>query len=161
MASTPESDGRRDAAFRSSRILPYRPESVFQAFARPEVLSRWWGPAGFSNAFELFEFKPGGRWKYVMHGPSGTHHPNESVFLELRSAEKLVIQHVSRPRYTLTVSLAAHEAGTAITWVQEFEDAVVTARLRHIVEPANEENLDRLMAVLAGGSRGRPTESSS
>lgn len=151
MASTPEPGARRDATFRTSRILPYPAESVFQAFAWPEVLSRWWGPAGFSNTFELFEFRVGGRWKFEMHGPNGTHHPNESVFLELRSAEGLVIHHVSLPRYTLTVSLAVHEAGTAITWVQEFEDAVVAARLRHIVEPANEENLDRLVAVLATG----------
>jgi hypothetical protein len=49
------------------------------------------------------------------------------------------------------VTVAAHESGTAITWAQEFEDAAVAARITHIVEPANEQNLDRLLAVLAGG----------
>jgi len=30
------------------------------------------------------------------------------------------------------------------------EDLAVAARLRHIIEPANEKNLDRLAALLAG-----------
>ena len=34
---------------------------------------------------------------------------------------------------------------------QEFEDPAVAARIRHIVEPAHEQNLDRLVAALAGG----------
>ena len=137
--------------FRSSRVLPYQPQAVFDAFARPELLARWWGPKGFTNTFEVFEFRPGGRWKFVMHGPKGSHHPNESVFLELDAPSRLVIHHVVPPRYVLTVALAAHDRGTTITWNQEFEDSAVAERVRHIVEPANEENLDRLTALLAEG----------
>jgi uncharacterized protein YndB with AHSA1/START domain len=150
MATAEKSGDPDGATFRSHRVVPYQPQSVFEAFARPELLARWWGPAGFTNTFEVFEFKPGGRWTFVMHGPDGSNHPNESVFLELHVPSKLVIQHVSRPRYALTVTLAAHEAGTALTWAQEFEDSAVAARIRHIVEPANEQNLDRLLSVLAG-----------
>ena len=87
-----------------------------------------------------------------MHGPDGSNHPNDSVFLELHGPSKLVIQHLSPPRFVLTVGLAAHETGTAITWTQEFEDSAVATRIRHIVEPANEQNLDRLLSVLAGGT---------
>lgn len=97
----------------------------------------------------MFEFRPGGRWKFVMHGPDGTHHPNESIFLRLAAPSTLVIHHVSRPRYLLTVTLAPHEDGTTIGWTQEFEDGAVAARIRHIVEPANEQNLERLESVLA------------
>jgi uncharacterized protein YndB with AHSA1/START domain len=152
MTTSQSSSGRNDATFRSHRVLPHPPESVFEAFARPELLARWWGPNGFTNTFEVFEFQPGGRWKFVMHGPNGSHHPNESVFIEMHPPSKLVIQHVSLPRYILTVTLAAHEGGTEITWTQEFESSTAAARLRHIVEPANEQNLDRLTAVLAGAN---------
>jgi uncharacterized protein YndB with AHSA1/START domain len=138
---------------RTDRVLPYAPQAVFDAFARPELLAVWWGPEGFTNTFEVFEFRPGGRWKYMMHGPKGAHYPNESVFLELNAPSRLVIQHLSGPHYVLTVTLAAHEDGTAITWAQEFEDPAVAARIRHIVEPANEQNLDRLLTVLAGNER--------
>jgi hypothetical protein len=58
---------------------------------------------------------------------------------------------VSRPRFVLTVTLGPHAAGTAITWAQEFEDSAIAARIRHIVEPANEQNLNRLLSALAGG----------
>lgn len=135
--------------FRTRRVLPHPPRAVFDAFARPELLARWWGPDGFANTFEAFDFQPGGRWKFVMHGPDGSHHPNESVFLEVAEPSRVVIHHVSPPRFVLTVTLEAQEQGTAVTWNHEFEDPAVAARIRHIVEPANEQNLDRLASVLA------------
>lgn len=140
------------ATFRSHRVVPYPRESVYQALARPELLARCWGPAGFTNTCEVFEFRPGGRWVFVMHGPDGSHHPNQSVLLELHAPSRLVFQHVSKPRFVLTVTLAAHEPRTAITWTGVFEDSAVAARVRHIAEPANEQNLNRLQSVLAEGA---------
>jgi len=140
-----------DSTFRTQRILRHPPARVFDAFVRPDVLARWWGPSGFTNAFEVFEFRPGGRWKYVMHGPDGKHYPNESLFLEVEPPSKVVIHHVSLPRYVLTIGLDEEGSSeTRITWNQEFESAVAAARLRHIVEPANEQNLDRLEKLLGG-----------
>lgn len=135
--------------FRTERILPFPPQQIFGAFARPDSLARWWGPTGFTNTFEIFEFKPGGRWKFVMHGPDGTNYPNENLFRELDAPAKVVIQHVSPPHFVLTVTLTADKGGTALTWNQEFEDSAVAERVKHIVVPANEQNLDRLHSVLA------------
>lgn len=59
-----------DAAVSTERVLPASPRRVFSAFEQPERLAQWWGPSGFTNTFERFEFKPGGRWVFVMHGPS-------------------------------------------------------------------------------------------
>ena len=134
------------------RLLPFPAQSVFDAFERPEVLATWWGPNGFTNSFDTFDFRMGGRWKFEMHGPDGSHHHNESVFLEVHAPSKIVIQHQSQPHFVLTVTLVAHGEGTEITWNQEFEDRGVAARIRHIVEPANEQNLDRLEAALAQGA---------
>ena len=107
------------------------------------------GPSGFTNTFEVFEFKEGGRWKFVMHGPNGSNARNESVFLKLDPPQALVIQHISPPHYLLTVTLEPHNGGTMISWNHEFEDSAVATRIRHIVEPANEQNLDRLESVLS------------
>ncbi len=148
MSNLQGDEKQNGATFRTHRLLPYSPDRVFEAFASPELLARWWGPSGFTSTFEIFEFKQGGRWKFVMHGPNGAHFPNESTFLELDAPVTVVIRHVSPPRYVLTVTLQAHEVGTVITWTQTFDDGAVAARIRHIVEPANEQNLDRLQSVL-------------
>jgi uncharacterized protein YndB with AHSA1/START domain len=134
--------------FRTERVIAASPEQIFEAFQRGELLARWWGPKGFTNTFEVFDFREGGRWKFVMHAPTGGNFQNESVFREVKAPFGLVIEHESMPRYVLTVTLAATEGGTRITWNQEFEDPAVAARIAHIVVPSNEENLDRLQTVL-------------
>lgn len=120
-------------------------EQVFAAFAQPERLARWWGPAGFTNTFKVCEFKTGGRWIYTMHGPDGRDYPNESVFAEISPA-KIVIEHVCAPKYRLTVTLAPSPKGTLVSWLQAFESETVAKAIEHIVAPANEQNLDRLTA---------------
>lgn len=49
----------------------------------------------------------------------------------------------------LTVTLTARGDGTHLTWVQEFKSPEVAAKLRGVVDPANEQNIDRLQALLA------------
>src|SRR5512145_990205 len=91
--------------FSTARDIPASPDQVFGAFSDPERLARWWGPAGFSNVFSVCDFTPGGRWSFVMHGPGGKHFRNESEFAEIEPPRKVVIQHLSEPRYRLTVLL--------------------------------------------------------
>jgi uncharacterized protein YndB with AHSA1/START domain len=132
--------------FHASRDIPASPDQVFAAFSDPQRLARWWGPAGFTNTFNVCEFRPGGRWSFVMHGPDGGHHPNESVFAEIEPPSRVVVQHTSQPTFRLTVTLAPSAGGTAVSWAQAFESADVASRIEHIVVPANEQNLDRLAA---------------
>lgn len=137
-----------DHIFRNNRTLSFPPEAIYQAFASAELLAIWWGPAGFTNTFEVFEFKPGGQWKFVMHGPDGTDYLNESNFVELVPGRKVVIRHACAPYFTLTITLTPVAGGTELTWEQDFDDAQVAQAIKHIVAPANEQNLDRLTAVL-------------
>jgi uncharacterized protein YndB with AHSA1/START domain len=132
--------------FQTSREIPAAPELVFAAFGNPQRLARWWGPAGFTNTFNVCEFKSGGRWSYVMHGPNGANYPNESVFAEVEPPTRVVVQHESKPRYRLTITLAPSAGGTTVSWAQTFESADVARRVERIVVPANEQNLDRLSA---------------
>ena len=137
------------AALRTERVLDAGPGRIFAALQQPDRLARWWGPRDFTNTFERFEFQPGGRWVFVMHGPNGADYPNESVFREIEPDARVVIEHVSVPRFTLSVTLTARGDQTHLAWVQEFETPEVAAKIRAICEPANEENLDRLQALLA------------
>ena len=81
------------ATFRTRRRFPVSPAQVYAAFADSDQLASWWGPDGFSNTFRTFEFRTGGHWDFVMHGPDGRDHVNQCVFRELVPAERLV-----RPR---------------------------------------------------------------
>jgi uncharacterized protein YndB with AHSA1/START domain len=132
--------------FNTSREIAATPKQIFAAIRQPERLARWWGPAGFTNTFSVCDFTPGGRWSFVMHGPNGANYPNENVFAEIERDKKVVVQHVSPPKFRLTIGLTPSAGGTLLTWSQAFEDAAVAAQVESIVVPANEQNLDRLTA---------------
>jgi len=136
--------------FRASRKIAAPPSSVFAAFEDRARLPAWWGPAGFTNTFKAYEFKPGGKWSFTMHGPDGKSYPNEIVIAEIEPPKRIVIHHVSPPRYLLTVTLEpTAEGGTLVGWSQDFESPDVGRRMEGIVVPANEELLDRLSAEVA------------
>ena len=130
------------------RELPYPPAEVFAAFSDPERLPRWWGPKGFRNTVEEIDLRPGGIWRYVMHGPDRGHYRNESRFVEIDPPHRFVLDHICLPLFRLVVTLSPTDAGTRLTWTQIFEDEATCANVRQIVEGANEENLDRLEAEL-------------
>jgi len=74
----------------STRVIAAPRDLVFKAFSDPENLARWWGPKGFTNTFHEFDLRPGGAWRFVMHGPDGVDYPNESVFVEVVKPERIV-----------------------------------------------------------------------
>ncbi len=135
--------------FETSRHFLASPVTVFDAFSDGSVLAQWWGPDGFTNEFEDFNFVEGGSWKFVMVGPDGKRYANASTFERVEKPHLLVIAHISPPRFQLTVRLASEAGGTQLTWSQTFEDPVVAQSIKHIVEPANEQNLNRLASILA------------
>lgn len=133
----------------STRVLAVPREQVYAAFAQPERLARWWGPAGFRNRFEVFDLRPGGSWRFTMIAPDGSEHPNESVFAEVLPGRRVVFDHLPPHPYRMTLELADEAAGgTRITWRMQHPTAQDCAAVRPFVEPANEQNFDRLEAEL-------------
>ena len=128
--------------------MPFSSQAVYKAFSSAEQLASWWGPEGFTNEFETFEFQVGGRWKFVMVGPDGARYPNQSIFTALEPASRVVIRHDCEPFFTLTVQLCEAAQGTHVLWEQVFDDVQIARAVKAIVEPANEQNLDRLTRVL-------------
>ena len=51
------------------------PERVWQLWADPRQLERWWGPPTYPATFTEHDLTPGGRMAYVMTGPDGTDTP--------------------------------------------------------------------------------------
>jgi uncharacterized protein YndB with AHSA1/START domain len=139
-----------NAVLSTERVFSASPRKIFAAFEQPDQLAQWWGPKDFTNTFEQFEFNPGGRWVFMMHGPNGANYPNESVFREIQPDTRIVIEHVVKPRFTLSVTLTPRGDQTHLAWDQEFESPEVAAQFRPLSTVANEQNLDRLESLLAG-----------
>src|SRR5579872_6977151 len=76
-----------------SRIISAPCELVFEAFTRVRHLSRWWGPAGFSTTTRSFEFRVGGEWDFVMHGPDGTDYQEWITWREIVPPERIALVH--------------------------------------------------------------------
>lgn len=139
--------------FETHRFFPFSAHLVYQAFANPLSLARWWGPEGFSNTIESFDFRPSGVWRFTMHGPGDSHYPNEIHFERLLENQLLVLKHVSEPVFSLTIQLEpmkeGEREGTKVTWQQAFESDEVAATLKPMVVPANEQNLNRWLKELS------------
>src|SRR4051812_20821910 len=76
-----------------SRVIDAPPELVFEAFTEVRHLSQWWGPEGFTTTTRSFEFRVGGEWDFVMHGPDGTHYREWITWTEIAPPERIALQH--------------------------------------------------------------------
>ena len=143
----------------TTRLFDVRREQVYAAFSNPSALAAWWGPLGFSNTFQTFDFRPGGIWRFVMHAPDGSTSEHECVFLELVAPERIVFRHLRAVHeYQATVTLAEQREGTRLVWQMLFESVEEFERVKPFVPTANEQNLDRLQAYLEGCQDSEDTE---
>ena len=76
-----------------SRTIHAPRELVFEAFTAVRHLSRWWGPEGFTTTTEAFEFRVGGEWVFVMHGPDGTDYDEHITWTEIAPPERIALLH--------------------------------------------------------------------
>src|SRR5688500_14653412 len=76
-----------------TRAISAPRELVFEAFTEVRHLSRWWGPEGFTTTTRSFEFRTGGVWDFVMHGPDGTDYAEWITWTEIAAPERIALLH--------------------------------------------------------------------
>ena len=76
-----------------SRVISASCDVVFEAFTEVRHLSRWWGPDGFTTTARAFEFRVGGEWDFVMHGPDGTDYQEWISWTEIVPTERIELLH--------------------------------------------------------------------
>jgi uncharacterized protein YndB with AHSA1/START domain len=139
----------------SARVLSAPRERVFAAWTDPALLARWWGPKGFRNTFQEFDPRPGGAWRFVMHGPDGVDYKNKSVFVEILRPERIVFQHLEpMHRFEVTATFAELDGKTKVVFRMRFATAAERDRVKGFVVEGNEQNFDRLEALLAETAQG-------
>ncbi len=130
------------------KIIAAPVDIVFGAFRKPELLALWWGPEGFTTTINEIEYVIGGYWRYVMHGPDGKDYKNESRFLEIINNKKVVLEHTLGHHFILTIEFTQSGEKTQVDWQQLFDTEEHYKKIADFVSIANQQNLDRLEAVV-------------
>jgi uncharacterized protein YndB with AHSA1/START domain len=138
------------------RTLDAPRELVFSAFTTPEHLARWWGPNGFSNTTFAFDFRPGGVWRFVMHGPDGRDYQNRIVFDLIEPPARLVARHgggddVEPSSHEMRLTLDPVGDKTRLDWRIVFPSIAERDRIarEYGAEQGLRENLERLAGYVA------------
>lgn len=76
-----------------TRVIPAEKKLVFEAFSSQAALDEWFGPSGFTTTTSEFDFRVGGRWRFVFKGPDGTPYDNRIEYVEISPYDRLVFHH--------------------------------------------------------------------
>lgn len=139
-------------AIAGTRVLDAPRMLVWEAFTDPIHLAQWWGPNGFSTTTRMFEFRTGGVWRFVMHGPDGRDYQNRITFVELTKPERIVYRHgggddIEKADHTTTVTFEDLDNKTKLTWRLVFSSAAERDRI--IATYGADKGLVQTMARLA------------
>ena len=102
------------------RVFRAPRESVWNAWTDSNNISRWWGPNGFTTTTFVMDVRPGGTWRYIMHGPNGVDYKNRIDYAEVVRPERLVYVHGddgenAQLPFHVTVTFAEQPGGTKVT----------------------------------------------
>src|SRR6187431_169284 len=142
-----------------TRVISAPRELVFEAFTEVRHLSRWWGPDGFTTTTWAFEFRVGGEWDFVMHGPGGTDYQEWISWTEIAPPERIALRHGEfrgdPDAFESVLTFAPYGAATRI----EMRTVFPTKELRaeavekyHAIE-GGQQTLNKLAAYVADIAR--------
>lgn len=134
-----------DCEIVSSRIFNHKRTLVFQAWADPDHLKNWWGPAGFTNTFHEFDFRVGGKWSFIMHGPDKGNYVNECEFIKIEVPSLIAWNRYSKPLFQVVATFGEVSSNqTKVIFKMLFNTAEECRKIKPFVVDKNEENFDRL-----------------
>jgi uncharacterized protein YndB with AHSA1/START domain len=125
---------------------------VFDAFTKPELLKRWFGPHGWSLVVCEVDLRVGGTFRFVLRGPDGREMGMRGVYREIVAPERSV--HMESfddyPGESQVTTILAEESGrTTLTATilypsQEIRDMVIRSGMEH----GAAESYDKLEVLL-------------
>lgn len=76
-----------------SRVFDAPAALVYKAYTEAEHLEKWWGPKGYTTTIYEIDVRPGGVWKFMLHGPDGKDWPNRVIYNVVVPRERLEYSH--------------------------------------------------------------------
>ena len=116
-----------DREIAAVRIFDAPRDLVWKVWTEPEHIAKWWGPKGFTTTTYSMDVKPGGVWRFVMHGPDRDYQ-NKITYLEVVKPERLVYKHggekeVEPVNFQVTVIFAEQGGKTKVDMRMVFPSA--------------------------------------
>ena len=136
-----------------TRVFDAPRRMVFDAFSKPELLKRWFGPRGWSLVVCEVDLKVGGGFRFVLRGPDGKEMGMRGVYREIVPPERSI--HMESfddyPGESQVSAVFVEQGGkTTLTATilypsREIRDAVVKSGMEH----GAAESYDKLAELLA------------
>jgi len=146
----------KDSEIVATRVFDAPRDLVWKAWTDPNHVILWWGPRGFTNTNQEMDVRPGGIWRFIMHGPDGRDYPNQITFIEVKKPELLVYKHggaeeVEPVDFHVTVNFAEEGKNTKLTMRMVFSTAEELTRVEKEYGAIQglKECMDRLGEYLA------------
>src|SRR5919108_2584782 len=137
-----------------TRVFDAPRQMVFDAFTKPELLKRWFGPRGWSLVVCEVDLRVGGTFRFVLRGPDGTEMGMRGVYREIVPPERSV--HTESfddyPGESQVTAVFLEQGGkTTLTATilypsKEVRDAVLKSGMEH----GAAGSYDKLAELLAG-----------
>lgn len=135
-----------------TRVFEAPRQMVYDAFSKPELLKRWFGPHGWSLVTCEVDHRVGGGFRFVLEGPGGQRMAMRGVYRELEPPNRSV--HVESydeyPGESIVTSVLTEEMERTTLTVtvtypsREVRDMVAMSGMEH----GAAESYDRLAELL-------------
>jgi uncharacterized protein YndB with AHSA1/START domain len=138
-----------------TRVFDAPRRLVFDAYTKPELLKRWFGPEGWTLVVCEIDLAVGGSWRYTLRKGDGTEMRMSGVYREILAPERIVsTESFDDPWYegeAVTTTTFVERGGktTLTTTVRYDSQAVRDAVLKTPMESGVASSYDRLASVLA------------
>ncbi|MFN0103017.1 MAG: SRPBCC family protein [Bryobacteraceae bacterium] len=144
--------------FRAPRLL------VYDAFSKPEILKKWFGPRGWSLVGCDVDSRVGGRFRFVLSGPEGRELGMHGVYRELSPPERSVHSESfdGFPGESVVTTVFTESGGTTTMVAtilcpsKEVRDAVIQSGMEHGAAESYDKLAETLSTpgapIAAGGS---------
>lgn len=130
--------------------------AVFRAHKEPDLIEQWMGPNEYDMDVETYDFRTGGRWRFVQRDKEGEEYAFNGVFHVVRENEFAIqtFEFEMFPDVVSIESLAFEDLGDGRTRIRghatypslEARDGMVSGGM----ETGMSEGYQRLDKVLAG-----------
>lgn len=143
-----------------TRVYDAPVAAVWDAWTDPEQVAQWWGPRGFTITTHSKDLRPGGHWRYTMHGPDGVDYANVTNYLEVEKHKKLVYDHGGnderKPLFRVTVLFSESGGKTTMDMTMAFASPEAAEQSRRFIKKAGGESTwDRLAEFIEERKSGK------